>query len=56
MLLADIGAGTLLFIVAGACLLGFVITYLFRIEPKGRSLDEVSGRTISEISPRPVPP
>jgi nitrate/nitrite transporter NarK len=52
----DIGTSTLLFAVAGACLIGFVVTFVFRIEPRGRSLDEVSGRTVAQIAPRPAPP
>jgi MFS family permease len=51
-----VGTSVLLLIVAGCCMVGFVVTLVFRIEPKGRSLDEVSGRALSRISPRPVPP
>jgi hypothetical protein len=29
---------------------------VLRIEPKGRSLDEISGRDAAELSPHPVPP
>jgi MFS family permease len=56
ILIDDIGTSALLFIIAGLCLVAFVITYALRIEPKGRSLDEVSGRKLAEIAPRPVPP
>ena len=33
-----------------------VITLIFKIEPRGRSLNEVSGQELSAISPRPSPP
>jgi hypothetical protein len=55
----DIGTGALLFGVAGICLVAFVVTYALRIEPKGRSLDEVSGRSAPvrlTPEPHPVPP
>jgi MFS family permease len=45
ILMDDIGTAALLFIVAGCTTLGFIITAVFRIEPRGRSLDEVSGRS-----------
>ncbi len=44
ILLNDIGTSALLFGVAGCTMLGFALTAIFRIEPKGRSLDEVSGQ------------
>jgi MFS family permease len=44
ILMDDIGTAALLFLVASCTTLGFIITSVFRIEPKGRSLDEVSGR------------
>lgn len=43
VLMSDIGTSALLFITAGACALGFIITYALRIEPRGRSLHDVSG-------------
>lgn len=55
----DIGTSALLFGIAGICLIGFAITYALRIEPKGRSLDDVSGRTAPlrlHPEPHPVPP
>jgi MFS family permease len=56
----DIGTSALLFGVAGVCMIGFLVTYVLRIEPKGRSLDEVSGRHAPPIrlqpAPHPVPP
>jgi MFS family permease len=54
-----IGTSALLFGIAGICLIALVITYALRIEPKGRSLDEVSGRAAPvrlEPEPHPVPP
>jgi MFS family permease len=45
ILMDDIGTAALLFLVAGCTTLGFIITAVFRIEPKGRSLDDVSGRS-----------
>jgi MFS family permease len=55
-LLDDLGTAALLFGVAGCCLLGLTITAALRIEPKGRSLDELSGGELAEISPHPAPP
>jgi MFS family permease len=52
----DIGTSAVLFITAGACALGFVVTLIFRIEPRGRSLDEVSGHVVAALAPRPAPP
>jgi MFS family permease len=56
ILMDDIGTSALLFLTAGACALGFAVTYALRIEPRGRSLDEVSGRVVAQLAPRPVPP
>ena len=56
ILLADIGTSALLLVIAGGCAIAFVVTLVFAIEPKGRSLNEVSGKTAAEIAPRPVPP
>ncbi len=56
VLLDDIGAGALLFGVAGCCLVGLLVTIVFRIEPMGRSLEEVSGQELSEVPPRVTPP
>ncbi|MFG1391300.1 MFS transporter [Xanthobacter agilis] len=41
ILLVDLGTATLLYILAGTSVLGAVLTYAFRIETKGRSLDEI---------------
>jgi MFS family permease len=56
ILLSDIGTSALLLIIAGGCLLGCAVTFAFRIEPRGRGLDDVAGKPVAEISPRPVPP
>ena len=43
----------------GLCLVALVVTYGLRIEPKGRSLDDVSGRQAPvrlDPEPHPVPP
>jgi hypothetical protein len=50
------GTSALLFVIAGACMIGFAVTFALRIEPRGRSLDDVSGRTLAELQPHPVPP
>jgi MFS family permease len=55
ILQAAIGNSALLFIVAGCCGLGLVITVVFRIEPKGRSLEEISGSALVALSGRPLP-
>ncbi len=41
ILLAEIGTATLLYILAGTSVLGAVLTYAFRIETTGRSLDDI---------------
>jgi MFS family permease len=56
VLMDDIGTSALLYGTAVACALGFVVTWLLRIEPKGRSLDEVSGQAAPALAVRPVPP
>jgi hypothetical protein len=55
ILMGEIGTSAVLFITAGACALGFVVTWILRIEPRRRSLDEVSGRVVA-LAPRPVSP
>jgi MFS family permease len=56
ILLDDLGASALLFAIAGISLLAFLVTLAFRIEPRGRSLDEVAGVELAPVAPRPVPP
>ena len=36
-----IGNSALLFVIAGGCLVGLLVTVVFRIEPKGRSLEDI---------------
>lgn len=52
----DLGTSALLGILAGLCVVAFLVTAALRIEPKGRSLSEISGRDAAELSPHPVPP
>ena len=33
-----------------------IVTYLFRIEPRGRTLDELAGVDVTAVSPRITPP
>ena len=56
LLMDAIGESSLLYLLAGVCLLALVVTVIFRIEPKGKSLDELSGRTVSQLKARPSPP
>ena len=56
ILLADIGASALLFGVAGCCLLALAITIVLRIEPKGRTLEDLAGAELAEVAPHPAPP
>ena len=56
LLQTDLGTSTLLLVIAGCCVVAFGVTLVFRIEPRGRSLDEVSGRAVAQLAPRPVPP
>ena len=41
---------------AGVCILALVITQIFKIEPAGKSLDEISGRKLAGLKARPTPP
>lgn len=56
LLLSDLGESALLFGIAGACVLALVITFVFRIEPRGRSLEELSREEAAAVAPRVVPP
>ncbi len=56
VLLDDVGLSALLFGMAGCTLLALTITALLRIEPKGRTLEELSGRELAEVAPHPAPP
>lgn len=42
ILLEEVGTSALLFAVAGCCVVGFAVTAALRIEPRGRSLEEVA--------------
>ncbi len=46
---ADVGNAALLYMIAGACLIALVVTVAFRIEPKGRSLEEVSVGAVGPV-------
>ena len=56
ILLASVGTSALLYGIAGTTMLALVITRVFRIETTGKSFDEISGRKLQELSPRPSPP
>lgn len=56
ILLDELGTSTTLLLVAGGCVIGFAVTAIFRIEPRGRGLDEVAGSEVADLSPHPVPP
>jgi MFS family permease len=51
-----IGIPALVFGMAGICILALVVTQVFKIEPAGKSLDEISGRKLSGLKARPTPP
>jgi MFS family permease len=56
ILVDDIGTSALLYVIAGGCLIAFAVTVAFRIEPRGRSLEEISGAAVAQIAPHPAPP
>ncbi|MFC9635069.1 MFS transporter [Streptomyces mirabilis] len=56
VLLARLGESLLLYGVAVTSALGFPVTYLCRIEPRGRSLQELSGLDAAALAPRIPPP
>ncbi|GAA3063111.1 MFS transporter [Streptomyces glomeratus] len=56
VLLAGIGEAALLYAVAGACACGFLVTFAFRVETRGHSLDELSGAQAIALAPRITPP
>lgn len=55
ILLDEIGQSALLYSLAGVCAVAFVVTWVLRIEPAGKSLDEISGRKVSALKMRPSP-
>jgi len=60
ILLADLGTSTLLYILVGTSLLGALITWLFRIETAGVSLEAVGAEAVQQESaaapPHPAEP
>jgi len=44
-----IGIPALVFAMSGICVLAMVITQIFKIEPAGKSLDEISGRKLARL-------
>jgi MFS family permease len=52
----DIGNSALLAIIAGCCVVGLLVTQAFKIETRGKSLEDLSGRRVAELAPRPAPP
>jgi MFS family permease len=52
----DIGNSALLAIIAGCCVVGLIVTLAFRIETRGRSVEELSGRVVAGLAPHPAPP
>lgn len=55
ILLDEIGQEALLIGLAVVSIIALLVTWFLRIEPAGKSLDEISGRKASAISPRPTP-
>ncbi len=55
ILLESWGEPPVLFMMAGFCILALIITIALRIEPTGKSLDEISGRKAGGIAARPTP-
>lgn len=49
------GKPPVLFMMAGFCVVALVVTIALRIEPTGKSLDEISGRKAGGIAARPTP-
>jgi MFS family permease len=56
ILQGDIGNSALLYAIAGCCLLGLIVTLIFRVETKGRSLNEISGAALAPLAVRLTPP
>ena len=56
ILLESIGTSALLYCVAGTTVVALIITRVFKVETVGKSFDEISGRKLQELSPRPSPP
>ncbi|GAA3825617.1 hypothetical protein GCM10022206_75080 [Streptomyces chiangmaiensis] len=56
VLMEGIGQAALLYAVAAACACGFLITLAFRVEPRGCSLDGLSGVQATRLAPLVTPP
>ena len=56
ILLDDIGQPALLTVLAVACTAALVVTVVLRVEPAGKSLDEISGQDAVAMRARPTPP
>ena len=56
ILLDEFGQPALLFGLAVVSILALIVTWLFRVEPMGKSLDEISGRQLGALKARPTPP
>lgn len=52
LLLSSIGETALLTMLSFVCLIALVITRVLRIETRGKSFEEISGRKISALAPR----
>jgi MFS family permease len=55
ILQSAIGIPALVFGMAALCIIGLIVTQVFKIEPAGKSLDEISGRSLAGLKPRPLP-
>ncbi|MFF3563177.1 MFS transporter [Streptomyces sp. NPDC002574] len=56
VLLNAVGTSALLYGVAATSALGLLVTWCFRIETRGRSLEELSGREAASLAARVTPP
>lgn len=56
ILLDAIGQPALLGGLAVVCVIALVITFALRIEPMGKSLEEISGQSLGGLKARPTPP
>jgi MFS family permease len=56
VLLSSVGESAVLYGVAVACAVGFLFTFAFRVETRGRSLNELSGAEVTAVTPRVTPP
>ncbi len=56
ILLEAVGQPALLLGLAGVCVIAFAVTFALRIEPAGKSLDEITGQQAAALKARPTPP